>query len=215
MSPFLGFWYPYKNIFALTDELGLKPFTKWTESNQYSPFGLEVSICKRFPMCIQYLCRKQIIKSPQVEGPIFQNIFRMQSLPKYSLTCPHVFPNSRLLLWQTALLSSSLERSLTSFQVLSISTPFYETTPLMLCFNNKILKKLLCGDIMDGVLSRVLSVHAEWNNFVSKFVYGWGLDQNQPRILVTGVKGSIKEFAISMTVNHGKIYLFGASILFS
>lgn len=37
-----GFWYPYRNIFALTDELGLKPFTEWTTSSQYSPAGLEV-----------------------------------------------------------------------------------------------------------------------------------------------------------------------------
>ncbi|KAA3462813.1 Phytoene desaturase 3 [Gossypium australe] len=27
-----GFWYPYKNIFSLVDELGIKPFTSWTRS---------------------------------------------------------------------------------------------------------------------------------------------------------------------------------------
>lgn len=37
-----GFWYPYRNIFALMDQLGLKPFTDWTRSSQYSPAGLEV-----------------------------------------------------------------------------------------------------------------------------------------------------------------------------
>ena len=37
-----GFWYPYRNIFALMNELGLKPFTDWTRSSQYSPAGLEV-----------------------------------------------------------------------------------------------------------------------------------------------------------------------------
>ncbi len=37
-----GFWYPYRNIFALTDRLGLQPFTEWTRSAQYSPAGLEV-----------------------------------------------------------------------------------------------------------------------------------------------------------------------------
>ncbi|MEB3337551.1 MAG: FAD-dependent oxidoreductase [Leptolyngbyaceae bacterium] len=37
-----GFWYPYRNIFALVDELGLRPFTDWTRSSQYSPAGLEV-----------------------------------------------------------------------------------------------------------------------------------------------------------------------------
>lgn len=37
-----GFWYPYFNIFSLVDRLGLKPFTPWTRSAQYSPAGLEV-----------------------------------------------------------------------------------------------------------------------------------------------------------------------------
>jgi uncharacterized protein with NAD-binding domain and iron-sulfur cluster len=36
-----GFWYPYRNIFALVDRLGLKPFTDWTRSTQYSPAGVE------------------------------------------------------------------------------------------------------------------------------------------------------------------------------
>ncbi len=37
-----GFWYPYKNIFALVNQLGINPFTTWTRSSQYSPQGLEV-----------------------------------------------------------------------------------------------------------------------------------------------------------------------------
>jgi uncharacterized protein with NAD-binding domain and iron-sulfur cluster len=37
-----GFWYPYRNIFALVRELGLAPFTPFTRSSQYSPAGLEV-----------------------------------------------------------------------------------------------------------------------------------------------------------------------------
>ncbi|RUR86123.1 FAD-dependent oxidoreductase [Chlorogloeopsis fritschii PCC 9212] len=37
-----GFWYPYKNIFSLINELGINPFTNWTRSSQYSPAGLEV-----------------------------------------------------------------------------------------------------------------------------------------------------------------------------
>lgn len=37
-----GFWYPYKNIFNLVEELGLSPFTPFTRSSQYSPFALEV-----------------------------------------------------------------------------------------------------------------------------------------------------------------------------
>ncbi len=38
-----GFWYPYRNIFARLDQLGLDPFTPWTRSSQYSPAGLEVT----------------------------------------------------------------------------------------------------------------------------------------------------------------------------
>ncbi len=37
-----GFWYPYRNIFSLVQQLGLDPFTDWTRSSQYSPAGLEV-----------------------------------------------------------------------------------------------------------------------------------------------------------------------------
>lgn len=37
-----GFWYPYRNIFSLINELGISPFTTWTQSSQYSPAGLEV-----------------------------------------------------------------------------------------------------------------------------------------------------------------------------
>jgi len=37
-----GFWYPYRNIFRQVEQLGLRPFTPWTRSSQYSPAGLEV-----------------------------------------------------------------------------------------------------------------------------------------------------------------------------
>lgn len=37
-----GFWYPYRNIFSLINQLGINPFTTWTRSSQYSPAGLEV-----------------------------------------------------------------------------------------------------------------------------------------------------------------------------
>ncbi len=37
-----GFWYPYRNIFSLINELGISPFTTWTRSSQYSTLGLEV-----------------------------------------------------------------------------------------------------------------------------------------------------------------------------
>ncbi len=36
-----GFWYPYRNIFALVEHLGIHPFTPWTRSTQYSPMGVE------------------------------------------------------------------------------------------------------------------------------------------------------------------------------
>ncbi|MEC4813824.1 MAG: FAD-dependent oxidoreductase [Scytonema sp. PMC 1069.18] len=50
-----GFWYPYRNIFSLINELGISPFTTWTRSSQYSPKGLEV------------------------ESPIFQELPRLPS----------------------------------------------------------------------------------------------------------------------------------------
>jgi uncharacterized protein with NAD-binding domain and iron-sulfur cluster len=37
-----GFWYPYRNIFSLINELEIDPFTHWSCSCQYSPAGLEV-----------------------------------------------------------------------------------------------------------------------------------------------------------------------------
>jgi uncharacterized protein with NAD-binding domain and iron-sulfur cluster len=49
-----GFWYPYRNIFSLVNELEINPFTTWTRSSQYSPAGLEVESpifqdCPRLP----------------------------------------------------------------------------------------------------------------------------------------------------------------------
>ncbi|BDI19089.1 hypothetical protein ANSO36C_48910 [Nostoc cf. commune SO-36] len=38
-----GFWYPYRNIFSLINELEINPFTTWTRSSQYSPERLEVN----------------------------------------------------------------------------------------------------------------------------------------------------------------------------
>ncbi|GMH02941.1 hypothetical protein Nepgr_004780 [Nepenthes gracilis] len=37
-----GFWYPYRNIFSLVDEIGIKPFTSWVRSAHYSVEGMEV-----------------------------------------------------------------------------------------------------------------------------------------------------------------------------
>ncbi|WP_414529280.1 FAD-dependent oxidoreductase [Nodularia chucula] len=50
-----GFWYPYRNIFSLINQLEINPFTTWTRSAQYSPAGLEV------------------------ESPIFQDLPRLPS----------------------------------------------------------------------------------------------------------------------------------------
>jgi len=50
-----GFWYPYRNIFSLINQLEISPFTTWTRSSQYSPAGLEV------------------------ESPIFQDLPRLPS----------------------------------------------------------------------------------------------------------------------------------------
>ena len=38
----IGFWHPYRNIFALVDELGISPFTGWNKAAYYSPEGLTV-----------------------------------------------------------------------------------------------------------------------------------------------------------------------------
>ncbi|KAL9266100.1 hypothetical protein AKJ16_DCAP14576 [Drosera capensis] len=37
-----GFWYPYRNIFSIVDEIGIKPFTNWLSSAHYSSEGIEV-----------------------------------------------------------------------------------------------------------------------------------------------------------------------------
>uniref|UniRef100_A0A1D1XV48 Phytoene dehydrogenase n=1 Tax=Anthurium amnicola TaxID=1678845 RepID=A0A1D1XV48_9ARAE len=39
-----GFWYPYRNIFSLVDELGIQPFTTWTRSGHYSLEGMEFEL---------------------------------------------------------------------------------------------------------------------------------------------------------------------------
>ncbi len=61
-----GFWYPYQNIFRLIRELKLNPFTAFTRSNQYSPYGLET------------------------ESPIFQNEPRLPS-PLGTFVYPQFF----------------------------------------------------------------------------------------------------------------------------
>lgn len=38
----IGFWHPYRNIFALVDELGISPFTGWNKAAYYSTEGLAV-----------------------------------------------------------------------------------------------------------------------------------------------------------------------------
>jgi len=38
----IGFWHPYRNIFALVDELGISPFTGWNKAAYYSAEGVAV-----------------------------------------------------------------------------------------------------------------------------------------------------------------------------
>ena len=45
-----GFWRPYLNIFALCDELGLRPFTDWTTSANYSPLGVRHYLKGEMPL---------------------------------------------------------------------------------------------------------------------------------------------------------------------
>ncbi|XP_021753026.1 uncharacterized protein LOC110718499 [Chenopodium quinoa] len=73
-----GFWYPYRNIFSLVDELGIKPFTNWLKSAQYSEEGLEVE----FPVF------QDVPQLPTPLGPLTQTQFtrlplvdRLTSLP--------------------------------------------------------------------------------------------------------------------------------------
>ncbi|XP_052879091.1 uncharacterized protein LOC108479378 isoform X2 [Gossypium arboreum] len=73
-----GFWYPYKNIFSLVDELGIKPFTSWTKSAQYSGEGLEVEFpvyqeLPQLPTPLGTLYHTQFVRLPLVD--------RLTSLP--------------------------------------------------------------------------------------------------------------------------------------
>lgn len=60
-----GFWYPYRNIFNLVDEIGVKPFTSWTKSAQYSEEGLEV----------KYPIYKDALQLPTPFGTLFNTQF--------------------------------------------------------------------------------------------------------------------------------------------
>ncbi|XP_073156087.1 uncharacterized protein [Henckelia pumila] len=73
-----GFYYPYKNIFNLVDELGIKPFTSWVKSAQYSEEGLEV----------EYPIFQDVQQLPTPFGTLFNTQFvrlpffdRLTSLP--------------------------------------------------------------------------------------------------------------------------------------
>ncbi|MBA0562230.1 hypothetical protein Golob_007292 [Gossypium lobatum] len=73
-----GFWYPYKNIFSLVDELAIKPFTSWTRSAQYSGKGLEVEFpvyqeLPQLPTPLGTLYHTQFVRLPLVD--------RLTSLP--------------------------------------------------------------------------------------------------------------------------------------
>ncbi|CAI0468909.1 unnamed protein product [Linum tenue] len=73
-----GFWYPYKNIFSLVDELGIKPFTNWMKSAVYSSEGLEVEFpvfqdLQQLPAPLGTLLYTQFKRLPWVD--------RLSSLP--------------------------------------------------------------------------------------------------------------------------------------
>ncbi|KAH1072419.1 hypothetical protein J1N35_024747 [Gossypium stocksii] len=73
-----GFWYPYKNIFSLVDELGIKPFTSWKRSAQYSGKGLEVEFpvyeeLPQLPTPLGTLYHTHFVRLPLVD--------RLTSLP--------------------------------------------------------------------------------------------------------------------------------------
>ncbi|KAJ6833824.1 phytoene dehydrogenase, chloroplastic/chromoplastic-like [Iris pallida] len=67
-----GFWYPYKNIFSIIDELGIQPFTKWTRSALYTSEGLEVEFpifqdLPRLPTPFGALLYPQFLHLPLVD----------------------------------------------------------------------------------------------------------------------------------------------------
>ncbi|PIN19185.1 Amine oxidase [Handroanthus impetiginosus] len=73
-----GFWYPYRNIFNLVDELDLKPFTSWIKSAQYSLEGLEVEYpifqdSPQLPTPFGTLLNTQFVRLPFID--------RLTSLP--------------------------------------------------------------------------------------------------------------------------------------
>ncbi|KAF5745769.1 phytoene dehydrogenase chloroplastic/chromoplastic-like isoform X1 [Tripterygium wilfordii] len=73
-----GFWNPFQNIFSLVDELGIKPFTHWTASAQYSAEGLEVEFpifqdLPRLPTPLGTLFYPQFTRLPLLD--------RLTSLP--------------------------------------------------------------------------------------------------------------------------------------
>ncbi|KAK9677515.1 hypothetical protein RND81_11G148700 [Saponaria officinalis] len=67
-----GFWYPYRNIFSLVDELGIKPFTSWMKSAQYSEEGLEVEFpvfqdAPQLPTPLAPLTQTQFARLPMLD----------------------------------------------------------------------------------------------------------------------------------------------------
>ncbi|KAM5552064.1 hypothetical protein ABKV19_026767 [Rosa sericea] len=73
-----GYWYPYRNIFSLVDELEIKPFINWTKFAQYSAEGLEVEFpvfrdLPQLPTPLGTLYYSQFVQLPLVD--------RLTSLP--------------------------------------------------------------------------------------------------------------------------------------
>ncbi|KAL6209206.1 hypothetical protein ACLB2K_020149 [Fragaria x ananassa] len=67
-----GYYYPYRNIFSLVDELEIKPFTNWTKFAQYSSEGLEVEFpvfqgLPQLPTPLGTLYYSQFVQLPLVD----------------------------------------------------------------------------------------------------------------------------------------------------
>ncbi|GAB2218068.1 hypothetical protein Droror1_Dr00001285 [Drosera rotundifolia] len=67
-----GFWYPYRNIFSIVDELGIKPFTNWLSSAHYSSEGIEVVFPifqeqPQLPTPLGSLAHTQLTRLPQLD----------------------------------------------------------------------------------------------------------------------------------------------------
>ncbi|WVZ86703.1 hypothetical protein U9M48_033450 [Paspalum notatum var. saurae] len=98
-----GFWYPYRNIFALVDELGISPFTGWNKAAYYSPEGLAVISLRYFRCSLASVCASTMnrrkyhiaLHEDKVEFPIFHNQPRLPA--PFGVFAYPEFPNLPLI----------------------------------------------------------------------------------------------------------------------